>query len=91
MLGTVAAEASRKSPMTSGPSAASFSFDDVWGGERRGGKRGRNTGRQDAVCGSNSPEQRKGIQSKIWMTVVDGSKPTSLLIGQNGILLVVAR
>ena len=45
-----------KGPMTSSPSAASFSLDDVyWGGERRGGKRGRGAAGQDAaVCGGSS-------------------------------------
>ena len=47
-------------------------LDDVyWGGERRGGKRGRGAAGKTPFVGSSSPEQ-EGHPIKMRMTVVDG-------------------
>ncbi len=72
------------------PISGIIQLDDVyWGGERRGGKRGR--GRQARRRLWQQALNKEGHPIKMRMTVVDGFKTKSVADWANGILPVVAR
>ncbi len=73
------------------PISGIIQLDDVyWGGKRRGGKRGRGAAGKTPFVAAVALN-KEGHPIKMRMTMVDGFKPSPLLIGQNGMLPVVAR